>query len=117
MHNFRKLRVYALALDVAEAIYRYTSRLDRSERYNLTDQLRRCAVSVPSNLAEGCGRNSDKDTARFVATALGSAYEAETQLVLAKRFGYPEDIRLLGHVVSLQKQLQAFHDRLTGGTR
>ena len=113
MHNFRKLRVYELSLDVAEAVYRYSSRFDASERYNLTDQLRRCAVSVPSNIAEGCGRTSDKDAARFVSNALGSAYETETQLVLASRLGYRRDDSLLERVIALQKQLRAFYDHLT----
>ena len=71
-------------------------------------------MSVPSNIAEGCGRHTDRDTARFVSVAIGSAFETETQLVLAARFGYPRDTRLLASVVLLQRQLTSFHDRLLG---
>ena len=117
MHNYKKLRVYAEAMDLAELIYEKAAAFPMGERYNLTDQLRRCAVSIPSNLAEGCGRATSRDTARFIDIAIGSAFEAETQLHLASRLGMgdTEDLRL--RVGSVSRQLVAFRDRILNGHR
>jgi four helix bundle protein len=85
MHNFRELQVWELAMQIAEEVYRLLIYLPREERYELASQLRGCVVSVPSNIAEGSGRGTDKDFAHFLNMALGSSYELETQLLLAKR--------------------------------
>jgi four helix bundle protein len=69
-------------------IYRVTSTFPRSEVYGLTNQVRRAAVSVPSNIAEGCGRSSKKEFAHFLCNARGSLLEVETQLEIAKNLGY-----------------------------
>ena len=112
MHNYHKLRVYGEAMDLAELIYEKAASFPAGERYNLTDQLRRCAVSIPSNLAEGCGRATDKDTARFIDMAIGSAFEADTQLSLAARLGMADTADLRSRVGSVARQLAAFRDRI-----
>ena len=113
MHNFRKLRVYQQSLDFAAKTYRYTaSAYPQDERYGLTSQLRRCAVSIASNIAEGCGRNTDKDTRRFLSVALGSAYEAETQLTIGMLLNYADCGELVENLKSIQRQLYAFYNRL-----
>ena len=117
MHNYNKLRVYADALDLAEGIYTLTASFPESEQYNLTDQLRRCAVSIASNLAEGCGRATAKDTARFLDMAIGSAFETDTQLRLTERLGLAETHEIREDVGAVARQLSAFRDRILNNGR
>ena len=112
MHRYTELRVYGQALAFAEAIYKYTASLPSDEKYGLTSQLRRAAVSIPSNIAEGCGRNTNRDTARFVSISIGSLYEVDTQLRLADRFGYGKVKYLNSDVLSISKQLISFRSYL-----
>ena len=112
MHDFRQLRVYQQAVDYAIALYEYTRTLPDYERYGLTSQLNRNAVSVPSNISEGSGRTTNKDFANFLSIAIGSAFEIETQLTIAARLGYGETEELLREVRSIQKQLISFRARL-----
>ena len=88
MRDFRTLQVWQKAHACTLAVYTATRSFPAAERSNLTDQLRRAAVSVPSNLAEACGRQSDADQARFVQIAIGSATEMDYQLLLARDLGY-----------------------------
>ena len=83
MQDFRKLGVWKKAHRLTLAVYKFTAAFPTEERYGLTSQMRRCAVSIPSNIAEGCGRGSDADFARFLHIAMGSASELEYQLLLA----------------------------------
>ncbi len=83
MKDFRQLKVWQKAHALTLEVYRITGEFPRSERYGLTSQLRRSVSSVPSNIAEGCGRGTDADFARFLQIALGSASEVEYQLLLA----------------------------------
>ena len=87
-HNFKKLYIWQNAFDLCTKIYALTSAFPAEERYGLQAQIRRSAVSVPSNIAEGCGRNTQKETKRFMNYAIGSNCELETQLELATHFGY-----------------------------
>ena len=81
--NYRDLKVWQLSMELACQIYKVTETFPKHELYGLTSQIRRSAVSVPSNIAEGCGR-SQGDFGRFVQIALGSASELEYQLLLAR---------------------------------
>lgn len=83
MHNFKQLQVWQLAMEVAKKVYMAIADFPQEERYGLAQQLRRSAVSVPSNIAEGAGRGSEKEFAHFLSISLGSCYEVETQLMLA----------------------------------
>ena len=83
--TYRELIAWQRAMDFAEEVYRVTAHFPREERYGLTGQLRRAAVSVPSNIAEGQGRGVGDDFARFVRVAQGSLQEAETQIILGER--------------------------------
>lgn len=89
--NYRDLEVWRLALGWAEAIYEATEHWPRDERFGLISQIRRAAVSVASNVAEGAARRSTGEFIQFVGMARGSLAEAETQLILAQRFGYLPD--------------------------
>jgi four helix bundle protein len=91
MQDFRNLEVWTVARSLALTVYRVTARLPPSERYGLTSQLRRAAISVPANIAEGCGRGSDADFARFLYHTMGSASELECLAVLAQDLGYLAD--------------------------
>jgi four helix bundle protein len=88
MNDYRRLDVWHLALDIAEAVYVLTSRFPRSERYGITQQTRRAAVSVSSNIAEGASRGSNPDFRRFLSIAMGSAAELDSQIELSERVGY-----------------------------
>jgi len=87
-NSYRDLIVWRKSMDLAKQIYFVTKDFPKEEVYGLTSQIRRCAVSIPSNIAEGKGRGGDKEFVRFLQIALGSLYELQTQIELAKEFGF-----------------------------
>ena len=91
MRDYRKLRAFELADQLALAIYKCTKSFPKEEMFGLTSQLRRAAVSVPSNIVEGCAKSSQADYSRFLEIAYGSVCEVEYQLSLAERLGYLEE--------------------------
>jgi len=86
--TYTDLQVWQAAMDLAEDVYRITKNFPKEETYGLTIQVRRAAVSAPSNIAEGKGRSSDKELAQFLCHSRGSLFEIETQINLARRLGY-----------------------------
>lgn len=86
--HYQKLIVWQKAMDMVQEVYRLTKLLPTDERYSLTDQLRRAAVSVPSNIAEGQGRQHEKEYRQFLSIAKGSVCEVETQLIICVRIEY-----------------------------
>jgi len=88
MKSFRELKVWEKSHQFVLELYNATKRFPGEERFGLTSQIRRAAVSVPSNIAEGCGRDGDNEFARFLTIAQGSASEVEYQLLLSKDLGY-----------------------------
>jgi four helix bundle protein len=87
MQGHRDLQVWQKSVEFVTDIYRESATFPRSEMHGLTNQVRRAAVSVPSNIAEGCGRSSKKEFAHFLCNARGSLLEVETQLEIAKNLG------------------------------
>lgn len=87
MQDFRKLKVWQKAHEHALAVYRATATFPREELYGLTSQIRRASISIPTNIAEGCGRSTDSEFARFLQIAMGSAFETEYELLLALDLG------------------------------
>lgn len=83
MKDFRQLKVWEKAHQLALAVYKVTKGFPKEELYGLTSQIRRAGMSIPTNIAEGCGRNTDPEFARFLQIAMGSASETEYQLILA----------------------------------
>ena len=88
---FREYKVWQDAVAFASEVYKVTAEMPWFEKKGLCDQLQRAVVSISSNIAEGAARPSDADFAHFLDTALGSAYEVETQLLIAKNVGYIDD--------------------------
>jgi four helix bundle protein len=88
MAGYRDLKVWQAAMQLAEDVYRLTAQFPKHETYGLASQLQRSAVSLPSNIAEGHGRNSHKEFNHFLGIALGSLAELETQLILAQHLNY-----------------------------
>ena len=86
--SFKDLQIWLRSMDIVTKIYQCTKEFPSEELYALTSQIRRSAVSIPSNIAEGYGRNSTKDYIRFLQISNGSLYELETQLQIAKNLGY-----------------------------
>ncbi|MBR4787229.1 MAG: four helix bundle protein [Bacteroidales bacterium] len=86
--NYRELIVWQKAMEMVENIYTLTQSLPKDELFSITNQIRRAAISVPSNIAEGYGRQSKKEYLQFLSIANGSVCEIETQLLLCLRIGY-----------------------------
>lgn len=97
MQNYKDLKVWIKSHEITLKIYSLTKGFPKEEVYSLTNQVRRCSSSVPANIAEGCGKNTNNDFGRFLNIALGSANETEYFLLLAKDLGYLkiEDHKLL----------------------
>jgi four helix bundle protein len=95
VNNYRDLKVWQMAMELTENIYRATVSFPSRETYALANQLQRASVSIPSNIAEGHARSSTKDYMRFLSISQGSLAEAETQLELAHRLGYIPQAELL----------------------
>ncbi|MDY0221448.1 MAG: four helix bundle protein [Desulfobacterium sp.] len=115
MKDFRKLKVWEKAHDFTLQVYRVTKNFPSDERFGLTAQLRRAAASVPTNIAEGCGRDSERELARFMSIAAGSASEVEYQLILACDLRYLQDEtyrELNQHINEVKKMLNGFISKL-----
>lgn len=89
---YQDLDVWKKSIELVKEIYLITNKFPQDERFGLTAQIRRAAISIPSNIAEGASRYSDKESARFMDIALGSISEVETQLIIAKELGFIEKI-------------------------
>lgn len=85
MHRFEELKIWQKAMDITENCYRASENFPKEEKYGLTSQLRRSAVSIPSNISEGAGRNTNGEFKQFLGIANGSSLELLTQLYLSKR--------------------------------
>ncbi len=90
MHRYKDLTVWQKAMELVVDLYRITEKFPLKERYGLITQMNRCAISIPSTIAEGAGRNTNKDFDHFLAISLGSSFELHSQLVLSNRLGYVE---------------------------
>ncbi len=91
MHNFRELKIWQRSMDLAEQVYKVVALFPKEEKFGLISQLKRCAVSIPSNISEGAGRATKKQFQHFLEFSMGSCNELQTQMELSKRFGYIDD--------------------------
>lgn len=88
MHQYKNLTLWTKSITLVTKVYKLTASFPDKERFNLINQINRAAVSVPSNIAEGAGRNSDKEFKQFLAIAHASSFELETQLIISYNLGY-----------------------------
>lgn len=115
MHQFKELKVWQKGRRLVKDIYQVTKKFPHDELYGITSQIRRSAVSIPTNIAEGCGRNSNPDLNRFLDIANGSAFELETLLILSGDLEYISDSELLeldSELQEIQKMIYNFKQSL-----
>lgn len=115
MHNFRKLVIWTRSIGLVTRIYQLTNTFPSHERFGLVSQMQRSAVSIPTNIAEGSAKTSNKDFARFLEISIGSSLELETELIIALNLKYVdsmifEDIQ--NEIIELQKMITVFKNKL-----
>ena len=113
MRPHHKLEAWIKAIQLVTDVYKSSEGFPKEERYGLTSQIRRAAVSIPANLAEGAGRRSSKEFAHFLSNSQGSASELETELIIANRLGYLDETTF----AKLISQLERIGRLITGLTR
>lgn len=115
MRNFRNLDVWVDSMNVAKAVYQITKRLPEEEKFGLSAQMRRCAISISANIAEGSSRRTAVDFARFLEISLGSSFELETYLEIVSSL-YEKDqsdlMKLLDELHILQKRINALRESI-----
>ncbi len=114
-HDFKKLKIWNDSMDLVVFIYKMIALFPKEEMYALSSQIIRCVVSIPSNIAEGSGRSSDKDFANFLHYSYGSSCELETQIELAHRLGYISLVQqeeVFDSIHQIQKMIFKFKDKL-----
>ncbi|HMO37773.1 MAG TPA: four helix bundle protein [Saprospiraceae bacterium] len=115
-HNFKELKIWQASMELVKDTYSATNDFPKSELYGLTQQIRKAAVSVPSNIAEGCGRGSDAQLAHFLDIAQGSAFELETQLYLANALNFLNTAEmniLVTKLTAVQKMIDGFKNKIS----
>lgn len=103
MRPHQRLDAWSKSVDLVVEVYKATEKFPKEEKYGLTSQLRRAAVSVPANIAEGAGRYSQKEFAHFLSNAQGSTSELETELIIAHRLGYLSEALFLRLLTDLER--------------
>ena len=115
MHNFKKLKIWIGSIELVSKSYKLTSTFPDFEKFGLVTQMNRCAVSIPSNIAEGSSKSTDKHFNKYLEDSLGSAFEWETQLIIAFNEGYlsEENFKEFEHKIKqLQKMISGFQSGL-----
>lgn len=109
MHNFRELKVWKDSVTLSVLVYKISKEFPFEEKYGLTSQVRKCSVSIASNIAEGSSRNSKKDFSHFLSISIGSCFELETQLTIALNLVYLDSEKydmLIEKLVEVQKMIR-----------
>jgi four helix bundle protein len=110
MNKFKELKVWQKSIQLVTDIYSATIDFPKEEVYGITSQIRRCAVSIPSNIAEGAGRGTKKDFSHFLDIAKGSSFELETQLIISRELGFIDH----NIIVSILSELGEIQKMITG---
>jgi four helix bundle protein len=115
--SYKDLLIWQKGFQIVVSTYRLTKAFPQEELYALTSQIKRASVSIPSNIAEGYGRNTDKSFSHFIDISRGSLYELETQLLIAKELEFIKDLEMFNHVISLineeSKMINAFYNSIS----
>lgn len=115
MHNFRNIRIWHESIDLTEKIYSITKTFPDEEKYGLISQMRRSSASIPTNIAEGSSRESQKEFKHFLSISLGSAFELITQLELSNRMGYIDETtktELTKSTIDIERKISSFRKQL-----
>ena len=115
MRNFKELRIWQKGIDIAVKTFQLTDTFPKEDKYGICQQMTRSGVSVPSNIAEGSSRKSEKDYARFIEISLGSLFELETQLIISEKLTKGDQILLQNLKIDItdqQKMLTDFQQKL-----
>ena len=115
MHNFKKLDIWTKSMSIVTEIYQITNTFPSCERFGLVSQMQRSAVSIPTNIAEGSAKTSNKDFARFLEMSIGSSFELETELIVSYNLKYTDTIvyeNLLSEISEIQKMIYGFKNKL-----
>lgn len=120
--SYKDLVVWQKSMDLVKQVYASLTGFPENERFGLTSQIRRSAVSVPSNIAEGWGRSSDKDFSRFLKIAKGSLFELETQIILAQELGFTSENQVVESLITevgkmLNALVKSINERLMVGVK
>lgn len=107
-HNFRELKIWKDAMSFVKRVYAVSSKSPADERFGFISQINRSSVAIPSNIAEGSGRTTNKEFVRFLEIAISSSYELETQLILINEFFNIGTKVLIDELTTLQKKIGAF---------
>jgi four helix bundle protein len=116
INNYKDLVVWQKGMDLVETVYRISAKLPASEQFGLISQMRRCTVSVPSNIAEGYGRQATKEYRHHLLISRGSLLELETQLLLCRRLSYlteQDTVSVLNEITEIAKMLGSLISKLT----
>jgi len=116
MRNFRDLTIWQEGIKIVKLIYEITSQLPSEEKFGLKSQMQRAAVSIPSNIAEGCSRSSNLEFKRFLEIAIGSSFELETQLILITELNLLSENNIqptIQNINILQKMINSFISKLS----
>ena len=114
-HNFKKMKIWEESITLVSKSYKLTRNFPDFEKFNLISQMNRCAVSIPSNIAEGSSKSTNKHFKKYLENSLGSAFEWETQLIVARNENYlleEEFINLENRILQIQKMIGSFMDKL-----
>lgn len=120
MRDFTKYDVWNDSIDLVTKIYNITSNFPEREKFGLANQMRRCATSIPSNIAEGSSRSSEKDFKRFLEIVIGSSFELKTQLIISGNLKYINEVDLRNFSLStdkISKQLNGFITKLKANSQ
>ena len=115
MHNFKKLDIWIKSMNTVTEIYQITNTFPSHERFGLISQMQRSAVSIPTNIAEGSAKTSNKDFARFLEISSGSAFELETELIVSFNLKYIDAViyeDILNKISEIQKMIYGFKNKL-----
>lgn len=111
-HNFRKLEIWIQSMDIVKEVYEIIALFPLDERFGLKSQMSRCAISVPSNIAEGSSRSSIKEFSHFLDIALGSSFELETQLIIAQDLFQIDNELIIEKCQNLQRMISGFKQKI-----
>ena len=116
MHKIKDLIVWKKAIQLTKEVYLLSSKIPNDEKFGIISQIKRCSVSIPSNIAEGAGRNSNNEFKHFLGIANGSCYELQTQLILIKELNLTNEIIeidvLIEKCIEIQKMIYSFKSKI-----